>query len=514
MGLILLVLSPVLGIIVESFNLDTNLVTHIYNTKLKNYISNTLLLITLVICFSFVFAVPTAFLLVRYDFFMSKFFSKAFVFSLAIPTYIMGFAYVMFFEYRGLLSKIMTFFNFHNNFYLDILNIYFASFIIALSLFPYLYVLVKASFSYSLTNLLESSKSLNIKEGNLFFKLILPIGKPAIIMGLFLIAMETLSEYGVVDYFGVDAFSVGIFRAWNGFGDISTSIFLAVFLLLFVIIILGVEKLSRNHKLYQFNLNVKRITIIKKLTFYKKILAFLWCSILFFIAFFLPFIILLFNFIDNFSLLDKAILYSAMNTIFIASISSLVIVFIALLIVYITKIVKGKFANLILFLSGFGYALPGSLVAVGVLVFFYNMNALLGNISDDWQFIFKGGIFALIFSYLVRFIALAINSIEIVYSKNQNLHEVTNSLGANKFTNLFKIDIFILNKALVLSFYLIFIDIIKELPATMILRPFNFDTLAVKTFYLANNDHIAEAAVPSFILILLAIFIIFILNKK
>ena len=475
------------------------------NSLLIDYTLNTSILILFVAIFVAILGVISSYLSARFEYFGSKFFSICFVLPLAYPAYIFGYTYVGFFEFRGLLSQIFD----NSSIKLDILNMSGAIFIFTIAMFPYVFILARISFSMISKTVVELVALQKLSPKKAFFKVYLPLSYPAIFAGSILAIMETLSDYGTVLYFGIETFSVGIFKSWFGYGDLAGAINVAIILLIFVFSILLVEHNIRKKFRFSSSTNsdekAKKIKLSGKNNFY----AFL---ISFFIALFTLFIpsgVLIYWTILDFNTLDFSAFEFLLNTLKLNVVSSFFIIILSFFIIYFLRFFPTKVSNITHKLSMLGYSIPGAVVAVGLLIIANSIDKALGVLF------FSGSFIILIYAYATRYFASSIGSVENGFSKiNSSIDDVSRIFCKKESESIFKIYLPILKPYLLSGFLILYIDIAKELPATLILRPFNFDTLAVRIYELASNEMLYKTGFPSLVLVFTTAIAVLFLNNK
>ena len=372
-------------------------------------------------------------------------------------------------------------------------------------MFPYVYVLTRSSFYYQSNNYIEVGKNLGLSEKETLFKIILPSARPAIIAGLALVSMECLSDFGTVSFFSVPTLTTGIYNSWLSFDDLNTANQISFILLLIILVSFSIEIYSRKEARYhQPGSGYKPISKIK-LKGTKSIIAFTFCSIIFLLSFIFPVAQMIYwtvKFPKYYQDLD--ILKLNLNTVLLVSISSLFLVIISLAINYGSRISKSKILNYLTNFSISGYAIPGVILAVAFITFFSNLSEFLSTYLGlpSTKKIFIGSIAGLTLAYFVRFFSLSFNGIKSSYEKiNNSIDESAYLLGYSKFKTFSGIHIPFLKTNITLIFVLIALEIIKELPITLILRPFNFETFATQTYVYASQDLLEAAALPSLFLI-------------
>tara|TARA_Y100000739_G_scaffold228453_1_gene240261 strand:+ start:46 stop:1203 length:1158 start_codon:yes stop_codon:yes gene_type:complete len=377
---------------------------------------------------------------------------------------------------------------------------------------------VRASFLYQSQNLIDLGKNLGFSKFKSFYSIILPAARPAIVAGLSLVAMETLAEFGAVDFFSVNTLTTGIYNAWITFDDLAFANRISFFLLLFIFVLFLTESLSRKKAKYHLDTKggFKQKEKIK-LSGYKSTAAFIFCFLLFFLSFLFPLGQMLYwtiKFPEN--LFDINIINLLANTLYLVILSSFVLIIFALISNYGNRVSKNKILNFLSTFSISGYAIPGVILAVAFITFiaWFDENIIksLGFLSI--KKIFIGSILGLVIVYFVRFYSLAFNGIKSGYEKiNISVDESAYLLGYSKRKTFTNIHVPYLRNSLLFVVILISLEIIRELPITLVLRPFNFETLATTAYISASEDMLEAAAVPSLFLILIAAFFITITSK-
>lgn len=495
---------PILSLIIYflfegNFNIDL-----LNNNILFEYTKNTSFLIFGTFVFVIILGTITSYLSARYEYFGGKFFAICFVLPLAYPAYILGYSYVGFFEYRGILSDILG----NVDARVDILNMYGAIFIFAIAMFPYVFIMAKVSFASVSSTVYELVSLQQINPIKAFFRVYLPLSYPAIFAGSLLAIMETLSDYGTVLYFGIETFSVGIFKSWFGYGDLAGAINVAIVLLIFVFGILWSESLIR--KKYRFASSThssKRASKIKLKGFYN-FLAFAISFVISSITLFIPTIVLIYWFYVDFQTLDFDTFGFLLNTLNLNIISSLMIIFLSFIVVYMLRFYPSKIGNFTHKLSILGYSIPGAVVGVGLLILSSFIDKSLGFV------LLSGTFFLLIFAYATRYFASSIGSIENGFSKiDSSIDDASKIFGKNELSNIVKVYFPLMRPYIISGFLILYIDIAKELPATLILRPFNFDTLAIRIYELASNEMLYKVGFPSLVLVSTTAIAVILLNS-
>lgn len=517
--LTLLISIPMITIFLFLFIGNTENWEHIKNNVLLDYIYNTLYIMIGVGLLTTLLGFSTAYLVSLYQFTFSKIFDYALILPFAIPTYIIAFIYNGMFGisgnvtgyFLGLMDKNIS----QVPFFWDIQSIEGAVLVMSLVLYPYVYLVCRTYLSFESSSIIEAAKTFNLNTWQILKKVILPISRPAIIAGSTLAVMEAVSDFGVMDYFGVNTFVTGIFRLWEGMGSIEDASKLASILMTFIFILILLERFQRRNKVYKSSgKDFRPITKIK-LTGYQNIIAVIICFIPLFFGFLMPFIQLVFWFIESYEkVIDEDFIELFFRTIQLGVISATIITSIALLIVYNFRINKDKTSSSLVQITKLGYSIPGAVVAVGILTFFGVVNEYALKLFDT-TFLVTGTALAVIFGYLVRFIAISINNFEAGFNRiPQSYDDAAQISGIGPFKTFRKVMFPLIKNSAFASFIVIFIEVVKELPLTMVLRPFDYNTLAIRAFELNEQAQTIESAVPSMCIVLIGIVSVLLLTRN
>ena len=517
----IIVAVPIITVFSSFFETTGDYVSVLKNTFLLDYIYNSLILLTGVLTLTFIIGVGCAYLVSFYKFPGVNFFKWALILSFAVPAYIYAYSLTAFFENYGTAFSILKnlFGDGNYNAHIPKFDGMLGAIIsISFSLFGYVYVLTRASFHYQSQNLLELGKNLGFSKQKSFFKIILPSARPAIVAGLSLVAMETLSDFGSVSFFGVSTLTTGIYNAWISFDDLTLANRLSSYLLIFILGLFILENLSRKKAQYHTSSKggFKSKSVIQ-LYNYKSILACLFCMVVFFLSFLFPvFQMLYWTIIFPKHLLDLNLIELFSNTMLLVFLSCCLLILLAFISNYGNRVSKSKFLEMLNTFSISGYAIPGIILAVAFITFIswldLNMINYLG--TESIKSIFIGSVLGLVLIYFIRFYSLASNGIKSGYLKiNYSIDESAYLLGYSKFKTFKNIHLPYLKNSVLLIGILLTIEIIKELPITLIMRPFNFETFATKAYIYASQDLLEAAAAPSLLLILIASCFILITSR-
>ena len=490
----LVVAVPILTVFSSFFETTGNYSLILKNTFLYDYIYNSLILLISVLFLTFIIGVGCAYLVSFYNFPGVNFFKWSLILSFAVPAYIYAYSLTAFFENYGTAFSILKNLFGEGNYNKHIPKfdgMMGAIISISFSLFGYVYVLTRASFHYQSQNLIELGKNLGFSKKKSFFKIILPSARPAIVAGLSLVAMETLSDFGSVSYFGISTLTTGIYNAWISFDDLALANRLSFYLLIFILGLFILENLSRKKAQYHTpskgGFKSKSLTSLKG---YKSNLALAFCATVFFISFLFPVLQMLYwTIIFPKHLADLNLMELFLNTILLVFLSSIVLITLAFISNYGNRVSKSKFLEILTTFSISGYAIPGIILAVAFITFvsWFDNNVVSFFGFNTIKSIFIGSVFGLVMVYFVRFYSLASNGIKSSYLKiNYSIDESAYLLGYSKFRTFKEIHIPYLKDSMLLIGILIAIEIIKELPITLIMRPFNFE---LPIFYLHHQLH-------------------------
>ena len=517
----LIVAVPILTVFLSFFENTSNYQEILKNTFLIEYIFNSGVLLIGVLFLTFVIGTGTAYIVSFYKFPGVNFFKWALILSFAVPPYIYAYSLVAFFENYGTAFTILKALfgeGTYNKSIPKFDGMFGAILSISFSLFGYVYILTRASFFYQSQNLIEIGRNLGFSKIKSLFSIILPSSRPAIIAGLSLVAMETLSDFGAVSFFGINTLTTGIYDSWIAFDDLAFANQLSFYLLIFILALFILENYSRKKAKYHVpmkggfkkkeKLNLKGIN---------SFLAFIACFIVFFLSFIFPLSQMFYwtiIFPDNFYNLN--IFELLFNTIYLVVISSLVLIIFSFISNYGNRISNSRFLNLLTTFSVSGYAIPGVILAVAFITFiaWFDNNVISYFDFNSIKKFFIGSILGLVIVYFIRFYSLACNGIKSGYEKiNKSIDESAYLIGYSKMKTFLNIHVSYLRNSVLLVSILVSLEIIRELPITLILRPFNFETFATTAYIYASEDLLEAAAVPSLFLIIIASFFILLTSK-
>lgn len=526
MAIALVIATPILFIFTSVFSKSGAVWSHLAQTVLKDYIINSFSLMLVVGIGVCAIGISTAWLVTMCRFRGSRWLEWALLLPLAAPAYLLAYAYTNMLDYFGPvqsgLRSVFGWTSVQDYWFPEIRSLWGAGVMLLLVLYPYVYLLARVAFLEQSVCTVEASRSLGCNPWQSFFTVALPLARPAIMAGLALALMETLNDLGTVEYFGVNTFTTGIYRTWLGMGDRNAAAQLAAFLMIFILILIILERRSRSAaQYYESSSNsLKRLTPYQ-LGLGRGTLALIACLLPIIFGFIIPAAYLVQLTLNNLdSSFDDDFWDLAQHSFILAIITAIAAMIIALLMAYGKRLEPNWLMKTAVRIAAMGYAIPGSVIAVGVLI----PVAGLDNIIDRWMratfgistgLLLSGTIASLIFAYLVRFLAVGFGSVESSLNKiSPNLDDASRSLGYSSTTTLWKIHTPLMTGGLLTSAMLVFVDVMKELPATLVIRPFNFDTLGIRVYQYASDERLAEAAAPALAIVLVGILPVILLSWR
>ena len=514
---------PVLVVFSRIFADSGGVWQHLASTVLPLYVTNTLVLLVGVGALSAVIGVPAAWLVTMHRFPGSRVFEWALLLPLAVPAYVMAYVYTDLLDYAGpvqmALRELFGWSSARDYWFPRIRSIQGAILMLGLVLYPYVYLLARKAFLEQSLCVLEVSRTLGRGPWRSFFGVALPLARPAIAAGLALVLMETIADYGTVSFFGVSTFTTGIYRTWFGMGAPVAAAQLAAFMLLFVAALVALERWSRGKAQYFHTTGRYRMLTQRPLAGLKGVGASLACLLPVLLGFLLPAAVLLSLAVgDGDPLWGGQFLGFAGNSFALAAVTAGLAVLLAAVMAYGIRLRPTWLTRASVRLAGLGYAVPGSVVAVGVLIPFAAFDNGLDSLMREWfgistGLLLTGSIAALVFAYLVRFLAVSYNTVESSLGKiSPSMDFASRALGQTPRRTLLKVHAPLMRAGLLTAGLLVFVDVMKELPATLILRPFNFDTLAIRVFRLASDERLAEASTAALAIVAVGVIPVVLLS--
>ena len=489
---------------------------HLYNYVLSEYIINSIFLILGVSFFVVLIGVLSSWLVTNYDFFGKSFFEWALILPLAVPPYILAYTFTEIFDTYGSANNLLNsifLFDEKKVFFPSVRNIYGAIAVFSFTLYPYVYLVSRMAFVNQSISIIEAGRILGLSRVGAFFKLSIPLIRPAIFAGLALVIMETLSDFGAVEHFAIATFTTGIFRTWYGMYDLNTAMQLASLLLIFVTIFLVFERLSRKKAAFVSSNSLYKKHKVMKLKGSYSFFAMLFCLIPVFVGFILP-IIELINWTINYKLdfFNRDFLKSAFNSLLLALIAAFLCTMIAFLINFTARYQGNKLLSFLSSTLMLGYAVPGLILAIGITQLLTIIDNSFNLFTID--IVLTGSLIGLIIAYIIKSYALSNSTIQSGFQRISNsLDDISKTLNISGIKLMYKIHLPLLRTGLLTSILLVGSEVIKELPATLILRPFNFETLAVSAYNYASEERMYEAAAPSIAIVIVGLLPIIILSR-
>ena len=514
--ILLFFLAPILIILSSVFADYSENWSHIYEYVLGDYILNSLILVSGVSLLVMIIGSLTAWLVTNYQFFGKRFFEWGLILPLAIPPYILAYTFTELFDSYGTMNEIArSLFNLEQNEMLfpNIRNIYGAIIVFSFTLYPYVYLICRTAFLNQSRSMFEVGRTLGLSQASIFLKLALPLVRPALIAGTMIVAMETLSDFGAVDHFAISTFTTGIFRTWYGMYDLTTAMQLASMLLIFITFCLVIERTSRKNANYSTIGSNFKPTQVTRLGSLGSSVCFFVCFVPIFIGFILPILeILNWSLRFNTSFFNEQFFSISLNTVLLSILSAILCTFIAMIINFSIRYKNSSVIKSINPFLNIGYAVPGLILAVGIVQLFVFLD---NNILNSFEgYFLTGSLFGLIFAYIIKSYALANSTYEAGYQKiSQTIDDSARVLKSTGLKLLFRVHFPILKTSFFTSILLVSSEVVKELPATLILRPFNFETLAVSTYIYASEERMVEAAAPATAIILIGLIPIFFISQ-
>jgi iron(III) transport system permease protein len=497
---------------------------HLAATVLPEYVGNTLILCLGVGLGVASIGVTTAWLTTMHDFPGRRFFEWALILPLAVPAYVMAYVYTDFLQFVGpVQSFLRESFGWRaaDYWFPDVRTVGGAVAMFMFVLYPYVYMLARAAFLERAGGVLEAGRSLGLGPWACFFRLSLPLARPALVAGTALALMETLADYGTVAYFAVQTFTTGIYRAWFSLGDRLAAAQLSAGLLSFVIVVLLLERASRGRARYHDTTRQLRASPARRLSAPAGWLAFAACLMPLLLGFLLPGGLLL-----RMALTEGDAQFGARfvdltrNSFLLAGLTAALAVLCAVLLAYAARLARSRLPGLLNRLVGLGYAVPGSVIAVGVLIPVTRLDNWLADqlaalLGASPGLLLTGGIAALVYAYLTRFLSVALHTVETGLGKiTASMDDASRSLGFGRWVTLRRVHVPLLRGSLLTAALLVFVDVMKELPATLVMRPFNFDTLATQAYTLASDERLAQASTAALMIVAVGLLPMIVLSRQ
>lgn len=520
-----IVVLPVLSVLYLALFPEDNIWPHLIDTTLPRYLWTTLQLMFGVSAITLVIGLATAWAVTMCEFPGRRFFEWAMLLPFAVPAYVIAYVYTSLLDYAGPVQTAMReWFGWRNAgdyWFPEIRTLEGATLMIGLVLYPYVYLLARAAFMDQSPSLFAVSRSLGHSAISTFFRVVLPIARPAVAVGLSLVLMETLNDFGTVDFFAVQTLTAGLFDTWMGLGSLGGAAQIATVMLAFVVILVTLERYSRR-KQQQFSARDNRDPIQRfKMSPSRQILCIVICATPVILGFLVPAITLAqyaWEYFDE--SWNSSFIRNTLNSLFLSAAAALTTLFIGVTLAYSRRLHDTHGMRVMMRLSSLGYAMPGAVLAVGVIIPLAGFDNWLDSIMRS-SFGFSSGLllsgsaFALVFAYTVRFLAVSAGSVESALQKiTPSMDMASRSLGHTPGQTLIHVHLPMLRGTLLTAALVVFVDVMKELPATLILRPFNFETLATYVYQFASDEQLARSALPALVIVLAGIIPIILMSRS
>lgn len=509
--IIIVTIIPAINVIFGVITANTENWSHIKQYLLTDYIITTAIVFAFSGLLASLVGVSLAYIITVFDFPLRSFFRWALILPLAIPAYIGAYTYGGMVSYTGVITKLITAVT-GKTVLIDIMSVPGTIFIFTFFLFPYVFIISRGFLAKYTAPLIESARMLGKNYRKIFFTVILPVSRGVIATGCALVLMEVANDYGVASYFGVNTFSIAIFKAWFGMADIGSAVRLCIYLMGFIIVVTLLEKFLRGQKRFAIATSKVRVLTPYRLTKTKGLLACLYCFAIFSVGFLIPFLqLVVWAMMTYEEVLELSFLEAAANTFIAAVICTTVIIVCSIIITNSARISRNMLAKTAVRLTAVGYSVPGAVLAIGILLLFLWLNQFT---ESFWRYSVITSLYMLFFAYIVRFLAVGCGTLENGFEKiGKTFLEASRTLGRGVTETFFKVDLKMLAPSLVGAFSLVFVDMAKELPLTLILRPFNYNTLATKVYEYAHDERIQHSAPAALIIIAICSISVYYLAK-
>ena len=519
-----LVTLPVFSITWLAFYPERNIWPHLASTALPHMLQTTILLLAGVGLGTAALGVGTAWLVSLCRFRTRRLFEWALLAPIAMPAYLTAYTYVDFFEFAGPvqtgLRALMGWTRPSDYWFPEIRSLYGAIFVLSLTLYPYVYLSARAAFLQQSARVLEVSRTLGLGPWAVFFRVALPLARPAIVVGVILALMEALGDFGTVDYFAVRTLTAGVYDIWMGMGNAGGAAQIALALLGFVLLLISLERLARRDRRFHSTSGPVRASPQYVLTSFKQGAAIMACMLPLIFGFLIPAGILVQMALSRLTLsLNAAFFEYALNSFFLAAMAAILAVCVGMFLAYGGRLGAGRGQKILTRIASVGYVIPGAVLALGVMIPFGNFDNALDGVMRSYfgistGLLLSGTVGALLFAYVVRFLALSFGALESGLTRiTPAMDMAARSLGQGPGGVLWRVHLPLLRGPILTAVLLVFVDCMKELPATLILRPFNFDTLATHVYTFASLGRLEDSALAGLSIVAAGILPVILLSR-
>ena len=516
---------PLLTLLFEALSTHGDSFTHIKETVLTDYVINTVLLMVSVGVLVLLIGIPLAWLIANCEFWGKRFFNWALVLPLAMPAYLVAYTYTDLLDFAGpiqiALRNWFGWTSIHDYWFFDIRSLSGAAIMLSLVLYPYVYLMVRASFLEQNATLTHAARVLGKSPFKCFMQVSLPLARTAIIASCALAMMESMADFATVNYFAVSTLTTAVYDTWLGHYDLASAAKLSAIMVMGIFVLLFLEQLQKGRQKNSNDAKVSQQTLSYKLSTKQTVLAVSFCSLILFLAFIVPVVILLqyaFNYFEQ--SWTTEVFDFALNSAGIALITALLALVLSLILNYAYRVKPTKAQSFSLKVASSGYAIPGTVMAIGVLIPLTFLDTQINDMAV-WMglsapgLLLSGTVIAIIFAHLVRFIAIANKTLESSYEKiSPSLDMVSKTMGTNGVNLLRKVHIPLIRKSALVAALLIFVESMKELPAALLLRPFDFQTLPTYVYQFASDEQLELAALGAILIVLVGLIPLLVLNRS
>ncbi|MEM7719852.1 MAG: iron ABC transporter permease [Pseudomonadota bacterium] len=506
LGIAILCLLPIVGVVLAAASGSFETLSMLADTVLWRYTQTTLILVVLVALGSILIGVTTAWIVVACDFTGRRFLEAALVVPLAFPAYVLAYAYTDVLDHPGIVQstlRTVTGWGPRDYWFPEIRSLGGAAFMLILVLYPYVYLMARTAFRMQAATPFFAARALGVTPSRAFLKVSLPMARPAIAAGTLLVVMETIADFGTVAHFSVQTFATGIYTSWFGLGDRGAAAQLALGLLTMALLVAALEYMNRGKAAYSTRGRQDQFVRFR-LSGRQRAIAQLVCFLPVLLGVVVPTItLILMGLRSEQDILSPRYLRFIQNSLYLAAIASFFTVGAAVLLGTYHRFCGHRRSLAALFIGRLGYAVPGGVIAVGLMVPFAQFDNWLDARMEAWfdistGLLISGSIWLMVAAYMIRFMAAALGAYDSgLAAVTPNVDAASRVLGSSSWATVRRIHLPVLRGSVLTAFLIVFVDTIKELPATLILRPFNYDTLAVQAFRLASDERLEGAAVPS-----------------
>ena len=502
----LLILGPIVAVLLTAIGDSGGLWEHLYETVLGRYVANTLILMIGVGLLAIGFGVSSAWVINRYNFLGRRVLEWMLLLPAAIPAYIIAYTYTEFFEYAGpLQSAFRHLFGWQSRgdyWFPEIRSLGGAMLVMASVLYPYVYMVTRIAFRLTPASLFEIALVHNQPQ---FWKVGLPLARPAIMAGLALVLMEVVSDFGTVEFFAIETITLGIFNVWLGMNNLVAAAQISIVGFCFILALLGLEVYARSRQQYVSSSRNQAATALLIPGVFGVLICWMICVVPLLFGFFIPVGVLISLVTTNDFIADfLAIREIVVNTLIMAGVAALVIMVLSFFIVVTATFRCGSKTRKLALFASTGYAFPGTIVAIGVLIFTGQLDWAISSLFGvQFQGVLVTSIMMLFFAYIVRFQAVGYGAmISGVKRLPSNMMNASRVLGRGYIESIRRVISPLLQSSFLAGMMLVFVDVMKELPMTLLLRPFNFDTLATYTYQFAKDEMLEVAALPALMIVI------------